>query len=364
MRFFILIGLLALSGCSERDEAEEVEKAPIPVSVTRVETKDFPVYLETIGTLHPLHFVEIRPQTEGIVKEVHFKEGEWVRKGAPLLTIDSSLYRIKLQQEEAQLAHDQAVWKEAQKKLARYRSLALKNLISQQEREELEADVDKCAALVRVGEARLAATKHELDQCMLLAPIDGVIGKTQLHPGQLITSTDPTPLAVISCMDQLKVELTLPEREFQEVFSALEQGPLAVEICSLYDAKQEAKGMLTFSDHYMDTESGLIQLYGEVPNRPRRFLAGQRVKVRLPLAMIPQAKTVPAKAVHLNQEGPYLFMITPDQRAEMRQVQVAESREGYVILLSGVEAGERAVLEGHLRLSAGDQVDIKADESE
>jgi multidrug efflux system membrane fusion protein len=345
---------LLLTGCNSNQDASKAELPPVPVLAVTPTVKDVPVYIESIGTLHPSIFMEIRPQVNGTLRKVLISEGEWVQKGTPLFKIDPKPYLNKVQETEAQLAMDRAAQESAQKKLERFKSLAEKDLIPQIEWDEIETQVARSQAAVEADEARLNSAKLDLEHCTLFSPLEGRIGKLDAHPGQLVTSGQSTPLVTLSKMDPLLVEFTITEKEFLK----LPQNRDEVEIQSLSSDAVQAKGVITFLDNHFDQKSGLLLVRGKVDNPNLALRPGQSVRVRLVVETASNVKLIPQKAVKYNPQGPYVYIVESDQSVGMRPVQLGDAQANDVIVLEGIESIDRVITDGHLRLYPGLKVEV------
>jgi multidrug efflux system membrane fusion protein len=359
------MAMLILSACSSQSSNQAAFNFPaVAVLSTEGKVEDVPVYLEAVGTLKASAIVEVRPQVNGMLKEVHFDEGQDVKAGDKLFTVDSEPYLIKVQEVEAQHEQNKAALLSAKKKLDRFSTLSKKDLISQQEWDDLECQVMKGQAVVKGDEAKLAAASRDLNHCIIRAPMDGKLGKMTYHPGNLVSASQSTPLVVLYNCDKLVVEFKLTEKEFQQLTDDHLRGDHPIEICSYCPNSESSQGTLTFLNNTFDADTGLLQIQGRFKNEDQRYLPGQTVKVKFPLATLKDRLLVPQKAVKINQKGPYVFLIKDDETVELRQVTLGEEFGDKVIILEGLLPGEKIVSEGHLRLAPGLKVSIKDEASE
>lgn len=347
-----------LTACSQ-DSSQQYMPPAVPVFADEVKHQDVPIYFESLGTLKSAAWVEVRPQVSGMLDQVHFSEGQYVQKGDKLFTIDPRLYEIKLAEANAQLAQDDAALETAQKKIQRYQELSKKDLISQQEWDELQSEVAKRSAQVLLDEAKVASAQFDLEHCSICAPISGRTGKVQIHPGNLVATAQVIPLVTLSNIDDLLIEFTLTEREFQLLKPEHIQGEFSIDICSFSGNCEPVKATLTFLNNTFDEKTGLLHLQANLANDNGLFLPGQHVKVLMPIEEIKNAMIVPQKAVKINQTGPYVFLIKDDFTIEMRQVKLGEEIKKSVVILEGLAPHDKIVTEGHLRLSPGMKVEIK-----
>lgn len=358
----IILLALIVSACSSQPSQDGYKMPLIPITATEVKKQDVPLFFESLGQLKPSATVEVRPQVGGILKEVHLEGGQEVSAGDRLFTIDPEPYLIKLQEVEAQMAQNKATLQSAKKKLERYSTLSKKDLISKQDWDELETQVMKNEAILKADEAKVASATRDLNNCIIRAPIDGRAGKVTYHPGNLISASQSVPLVVLSDYDEIIVEFTLTEREFNQLTADHLNGTCPIEICSFANKKDKANGILTFLNNHFDSDNGLLLVQGKIPNHDEKYLPGQTVKVKLPLAVLEGVLVIPQKAVKINQQGPYVFVVKDDDSVETRQIKLGEDIGDEVVVTQGLAEGEKIVTEGHLRLAPGLKVEIKKEE--
>lgn len=378
----LILSSLFLVACESKPEARKEETIPIPVLAVTPQVKNIPIYIEAIGTLQPAIYMEVHPEISGTLMGVMVKEGQWVEEGTPLFHIDPSHYEIKVQEAEAQVAMDQASLLLVEKKQNRFQQLVKKDLLAKAEWDEIEAQVAKAQASLRLDEARLNAARIYLKQCTMKAPISGRLGKLDANPGLSVSSGQKIPLATISKMDPLIVEFFVTESEFPsllrgymeiQVASDLSQSigdELAIEITPLSSSEAHYHGKISFLDNHFDARTGLILVRGKIPNPDfaiRRCLEiqdaslrpGQSVRVRIPIAIMSNAKLIPQKAVRFNQQGPFIYVVQKDNTVGFRQLLLGKEEGLDVIVLEGLDLSEPVITDGHLRLAPGLKVEIK-----
>lgn len=354
--------LLSLMGCSNSKE-KKYEAHAIPVFSEEVTSRDVPIYFESIGSLLPSQIVEIRPQASGMLKNVHFSEGNFIKAGMPLFSIDPGPYSAKVKELAAILKQNKIALEVAEKKLEKFQQLSNLDMISLLEWENLKSSVEQLEALVEQHEVKLEAAMLELQNCTIRSPIEGKVSRILIHPGNLVSASQPKPLATVLKIDKLLVEFSLTEKEFDILRSKGISNRYTIEISPLSNKENLSSGLLTFLDHQFDPLSGLLQVRGIIDNSDLRYLPGQSVKVRLPVSIIRNAHTIPEKAIKINQHGPYVFVIDENNRTAMRQISTGEQIGDMMIVEKGLNHGEKVVTDGHLRLSPGCRVEIR-DESE
>ena len=352
----IIIACFILTACQSAPEGPRTEPPAIPVLAVNPSVQDVPIYIESIGTLQPSIFMEIKPQVNGTLTDVLVKEGQWVHKGTPLFKIDTKPYAIKAQEAQAQIALDRTSLHAAQKKLERYKMLADKDILSKTEWDAIETEEARAMASLDADEARLNAAKLDLERCILTSPTEGRVGKLDAHPGLLVANSQAAPLATVSKMDPLIVEFSVTEKEFPK----LKNQNAIFEIQPLCSEQKCSEGHMTFLDNHFDAKSGLLLIRGSVPNPQHELRPGQSVRVLVPVAVESQARLIPQKAVKYNQEGPYVYIVQPDQTVGFRQVVLGDEHGQDVIIREGLEPTDYIITDGHLRLSPGLKVEIKS----
>lgn len=346
--------LLTGSGCSQAPEQKAFSAPAIPVIAAEVHEEEISLYIDAVGTIQPALFVQVRPQVSGMLSKAHFTQGQYVEKGTLLFSIDPLPYEIRLEEALITLEQNALSEKILKNKLERYALLHKKELISEQEREELETEHAQAAMNLRAAHARMRAAQIDLDNCSVLAPISGYADLIAVNPGNIVSALQITPLTTLSDVDSVFVEFPLTEKEFQQMQPKLTNG-IALEIFSLSSPIQAIGYFSGYTPSY-DIQSGLLWLRAVIPNKPRLFLPGQGVKVRIASSTLPSAKVIPQSAVKINQQGPYVYLIQEDNCVTIRQVTLAEEIEDKIIVTEGLQAADQIVIEGQLRLFPGCKV--------
>ena len=378
-------------GCSssEADKRNTSARA-VPVIAGSVTQKSIPLQLRAIGSVQAFTTVSIRSLAGGEIIGVHFAEGQEVRKGDLLFTIDPRSYEATVRQAEATLAKDLAQVKKVEADIARdtaqannarvqaerYKSLIERQLVAQDQYEQfrtnaesLEATLlaDKAAlenakAAVEADRAALENAKIQLGYCSVRSPISGRIGNLLVHRGNFVKASDTQPLAVLAVVNQVSpvyVVFSLPERSLPEIRKYMATGKLEVEAWLPNEDKPAEKGVLTFVDNAIDNSTGTIQLKGTFSNKAGRLLPGQFVSAILTLAIQPNGIVVPTKAIQTGQQGQYVFVIKQDLTVESRPVVVDRTMSEETIIGKGLNPGETVVIDGQLQLIPGTKVEIK-----
>jgi|AGTN01.3.fsa_nt_gi RND family efflux transporter, MFP subunit len=340
--------------------AASAEARPQPVVTRAVETRPMPVRVTAVGNVLSPSVVPVRPRVEGEIIQVHFTEGQEVREGDPLFTLDYRSAEAAKRQAEANLARDRAQLDRARRDLDRYTQLLASGSATRQKVEQLTSDVGVYQAAIKADLANIDNAKLALDYAFIKAPVAGRTGAINGKLGSLAKPGDSQPLVTITQMRPITVAFSVAETYLPRIRAALGQAPLEVAVTSAADPGLNATGRLTFVDSTIDTATGTIGLKGTFANDDTRLWPGQYVNVALTLGIEDQALVVPAEAVQTGQTGQYLFVVTPEGEADLRAVTVDRFMDGAAVIRSGVHDGEKVVVEGQMRLGPGTRVMEKA----
>ena len=348
-----------LGGCGEDKPKGPPPRPPVPVKVGVATTRTVPLQVKAIGTVEARATVEVRARVGGQLTGIHFREGQDVRKGTLLFTIDPAPYQIALRQAEARLARNQALARTNHEKEQRYLALTGEGLVSRQDYDLIRADAEAYEASVAADQATVEEARLQLAWSRITAPLDGRTGSLMVHSGDLVTANGSQPLLIIHQTEPIDVSFTVSEKELARVRAALAGGRLAVNALITGEEQNPASGELTFIDNAVDTKTGTIRLKGSFANSDRRLWPGQFVTVLITLASFENATVVPAAAVQTGQKGPFIFVAKEDGTAEMRPVVPGITFEEITVISEGIKPGETVVTDGQLRLSPGAKLDVK-----
>ncbi len=329
---------------------------PVPVIATTVQQHDFPIVLTGIGTVTALNTATVRSQVTGLLVDVPFKEGQFVKKGDLLAQIDPRSFQAQLDQAQAALARDQAHLQNAQINLGRYVPLAKQGFAPEQQVATQQSMVAQQQATVQNDQAAVEYAKTELDYTKLVAPFDGVTGIRLLDVGNIIQPTNTTGIVVITQLQPISVIFTLPMADIPEVQEALAKGPLETIAFSQDGKTQLDTGQLLLVDNQADPTSGTVRLKAIFPNQQRRLWPLTFVNVRLVTSVQHNGLTVPLDAVQQGPQGQFVFVVGQDHKVAMRPVSVRETLTGEALIDKGLSAGEDVVVRGQYRLSQGTSV--------
>jgi multidrug efflux system membrane fusion protein len=357
----LVAGGAALTGCGERPEGKAGGKKaqpPVPVLATDVVERPMSVEVRAIGNVEAFSTVSVRAQVDGPLLAAHFREGQGVRKGDLLFTIDPRPFAESLKQAEANLARDKAQLENARLEDQRYEELGKKGVASPQDADKARAAFAALRATVQADEAAVSNAKLQLGYTEIHAPIDGLAGDLRKDAGNVIKAKDDE-LVVINQVQPIYVTFAVPEHHLPDIKRFLAAGTLPVEAVVANHEELRARGQLSFVNNTVDVATGTIQLKATFANPDHTLWPGQFVNVRLDLTTTPRAIVVPSQAVQTGQQGEFVYVVKADQTVEMRLVTLASSRNGSAVIGRGLRAGEMVVTDGHLRLVPGSRVDVR-----
>lgn len=363
--------ILALVGASAyfylpgRDKGgankKDASKVPVPVSVAQATTRDMPVLLAVVGRGEAYESVTLKSRVDGQVVAVPFTQGQHVARGDVLVRLDPADFDARLRQAEANLERDQAQLAKAQADVARYVALRAEGFISEEKVSEVRATAQAMAATLRADRATAQLARLQLGYTTIRAPFGGVVGAKLAFPGAVVKTND-TDLAVINRVRPLYVSFAVPERYLPALRAAMARpGGLGAEVTLPGVADQRFAGPVGFLDNAVDSATGTIQMKATLANDQELLAPGQFVNVALTLNVLRDAVVVPVEAVQQGPQGPFVFVVKPDQGVALRPVRVGDNQQGLAIIAQGLAAGETVVTDGQLRLTPKSKVKIKAD---
>jgi multidrug efflux system membrane fusion protein len=356
----LVLPLLALMlGCASQTSAPAAGSAPaVPVMVAQAVQKSIPVEVHAIGNVEAYSTVSVKAQVEGTIEKAYFREGQDVKPGDLLFTIDARPFNATLQQAEANLARDQAELKNANAQSERYEALYKDGIVSKEQYDTLRTNADALAAAVRADQAAIEKARIDLDYCTIRSPMEGRTGSLLVHPGNVVKSND-TVLVVINQISPIYVSFSVPERNLGAIRQHLASGGLPVTVTIPEDDQRPSEGTLTFVDNSVDTTTGTIRLKGTFPNRDHRLWPGQFVNAALRLSTQENAVVVPNQAVQTGQNGFFAYVVKPDMSAELRPIVPGNQVGGETVIEKGLQPGDTVVTDGQLMLFPGAKVEVK-----
>lgn len=354
----MVLSFLFLAACSKVDSKTKGNVVPaVPVIAAAVSVKTVPLLLTSVGTVQPYVSVAVKTRIDGLLDTVKFKEGETVRQGQVLFSLDPRALQAQVAQAEATLAKDRATYDNAVAQDKRYLSLLVRKFISQEFYAQVHTNLGTARATVDADRAALRNAQVQLDYATITSPIDGVAGKVLIQRGNMIKANDTNSLVVINQVQPIYVEFSVPEQNLSAIRQAMAQGDVPVE--AVPDAGKRAQGTLNFVDNSVDATTGTIRLRATFANQDRALWPGQYVTATATLGEELNALTVPAQAVQPGPEGPFVYVVKPDATAEVRKVAAGRSADGFTVISKGLAAGEKVVVDGQSRLAPGAKVKLQ-----
>ena len=344
-------------GGAERGKAGK-GPPPVPVSIAKVQLKDMPMRLSAIGNVEPFTSVSIKARVDGQIVQVHFKEGDRVRRGDVLFEIDPRPFQAALAQAQANLAKDQAQLARAQAQDVRYQDLLKQNFISKDAYEQVRTNAQTAQATVEADKAAAQTVKLQLDYCTIRAPIDGYAGRILIQEGNLVKANDVNALVTLNQIVPVYASFAVPEQELSAIREHQSAGDLVVQATLPNSTHAPITGRLSFIDNSADTTTGTIRLKAQFANADTALWPGQFVNVMLTLYQQKDALVAPSQAIQNGPNGQYVFVVRADRIVELREVKVARAVGDDTVIASGLKPGETVVTAGQLRLAPGVKVSV------
>jgi RND family efflux transporter MFP subunit len=316
--------------------------SPVSVATAKAQVRDMAVQLNTTGSVTPLTSVEVRPQVSSTISQVHFKEGEFVKAGQLLFTLDARTDDANAAKARAQQAKDAAGLNDAQRQLVRAKQLLAQNFVSQGAVDTAQAQVDAAAATVNADKAAVEASQVALSYASIVAPNSGRAGQVTVFAGSAVQA-NLTPLVTITQLDPIGVSFSIPQRNLTDALEALKAGGAAV-TATLADGGGSFKGRLKFVDNLVDANSGAVKVKAVFDNPDKRLWPGLFVDVQQTVSTIKDAVVIPQAAIIQSQRGPTVYVIT-EGKATLRPIKLVYA-EGSDAAVTGVRPGESVIQEG------------------
>jgi multidrug efflux system membrane fusion protein len=358
---------LAAAGCTASGQTPERAAGgrdgggspAVPVATAKVEQKSIPLAISVIGAAEAYSNVAVHPQITGQLTSVDFKEGEDVKKGDIIFTLDFRPLESALKQAQANLARDTAQATNARSSAARYQDLQGRGIATAEQADQSRTSAAALDATVEADRAAVENAKVQLQYATIMAPISGRTGALMVYEGNLVRATDTTPLVVINQISPIYVTFGIPEGQLPDLKRYMAQGSVAVEATPPGETTT-SRGRITFVDNAVDATTGQIKVKASFPNDDRRLWPGQFVNVTLTLEVESKALVVPTAAVQNGQQGNSVFVVKPDRTVELRPIAVEREAAEDTIVRNGLTEGEIIVTDGQLRLADGSKVSVKS----
>ena len=332
---------------------------PIPVLTATAETADVPIYLDGLGTVQAFNTVSVRAMIDGPLVQIGFREGQDVQAGEVLARVDPRPYQAALDSAVAKKQQDEANLANARLDAARYQKLVAGNFSSAQQADTARATVAQLEAQVRGDQAQIDTAQTQLGYTSIKAPFDGRMGIRQVDAGNLVHSSDSTPISVLTQLKPISVVFTLPQQALPAVAAAMADGqPAVLALRGGGGGEVIDRGVLSVLDNQVDPSTGTIKLKATMPNDALRLWPGAFVNVRLLVQTEHQVVTVPSAAVQRGPRGPYVFTVQPGDGVKRQPVHVGHEDDSISVIASGVAPGDQVVVDGAQRLDDTSKVAV------
>jgi len=353
--------LAVLTGCNKQNAqaAAPAQRPPAPVVVSTVEQRNVPVQITAIGNVEAYQMVQVRSMVSGQIEKILFKEGDDVRKGQLLYSLDKRPFQAALEQAEGNQKRDEAQAANAKVQATRYTDLEKQGVISRE-----QADLQRTAegandAAVIADKAAVQAARVQLQYTDIYAPIDARAGALMINVGNLVKANDTPFLVQLNQIAPIYVTFTVPEIKLAEVRQFVAHG-LKVLAYPKGQTGNPAEGLLTFIDNAVDPQTGTVKLKATFQNTDKRLWPGEFVNVVLNLSMLNNAITVPTKAVQSGQQGDYVYVVNKDGTADPHQVTTAGTYHNLSLVKSGLNPGDTVIVDGQLRVAPKGKVAVQS----
>ena len=332
---------------------------PTPVATARAVRGDMPLFLGGLGTVTPANNVLVQSRVDGQLLRLHFQEGQLVRAGDLLAEIDPRPFEVQLMQAQGQLARDEALLKNAQVDLERYRMLWSQDSIAKQQVDAQEALVRQYEGSVKVDEGAVADAKLQLSYAKVTAPVAGRVGLRQVDPGNIVHTSDANGIVLITQVQPINVVFTLPEDNLPRLMLRLaDRTQLSVDA---YDRQQKLKlasGTLLTVDNQIDTTTGTVKLKAQFRNDNYTLFPNQFVNARMQIDTLRDVTIVPVGAVQRGAQNNFVYLLGDDGTVTLRTVRVGDTEGERAVIEDGLQPGDEVVVEGLDRLRDGSRVEV------
>lgn len=328
------------------------QQGPTTVNVVAPQRQDVAVMLQANGTVSPLSTVDLHPQTTSTITKVHIKEGEFVKQGQVIFSLDSRTDQANVEKAQAQVQRDRASLMDLERQYKRSQELLSQNFIAQGAVDTLRSQVDAAKALLAADQAAAQAARVGAGYNTIRAPLTGRVGAINVYPGSLVQMA--TSLTTITQLNPINVAFTLPESALGGLLAAKQAGKVPVQVTS---GGQEFQGHLSFIDNAVDAQSGVIKVKAEFDNSATRLWPGQYVNARLTVHTLKDALVVPQNAIITNTRGTFVYTVAQDHTAAVANVVRLHSFGPYAAV-TGLNGDEKVIVEGKQNLRPGAKVKI------
>ncbi len=357
---------LSLTACGNNERKPKQISPPAPVNIETAKVLDAPIYIETIGNVYSPCVVDIKPQVSGVLLKTYVKQGQLVDKGDILYTIDSRPYQAALNKAKANLAKNEAHLQFTNKRVERFSDLVKKEFISQLTFEEYQKEAKAAEAQVQNDLAEVALAEINLDYCTITSPIDGRISQFQVFPGNVVSAHDHNALTEIRQISPICVHFTVSQKNLQQMQRLKNKGDSKVDVILPHEEGEEYAndtytGHVFFMDNHLDQTTGTILLKAEVENEEHMLWPGEFVRIRLLLCEKKGVLTIPQTALQLGQTDTFVYVVQEDMTVRMQPIKTGEKIGTSIIVVEGLQDGDRVVTTGQLNLTSGKKVFVAKD---
>jgi multidrug efflux system membrane fusion protein len=358
------LGYIAWTSLQQKQAANRAARPdlPVPVLAAAPRIQDVPVYLDGVGAVRALNNVLVRSQVDGKLISVNFTEGQEVRQGDVLAEIDPVIYKAQYDQAVAKKAQDEAQLANQRLDLTRYQQLSASNAGSRQQHDTQRAVVAQQEALVKADQAAIDNTQAMLGYTKIIAPLSGRAGLRQVDQGNIIHASDVTGLVIITQLQPIAVQFSLPQQQIMKVNAASAKGALTVDVFGNDGVTVIDSGTLKGIDNQVDPTTGTLKLKAEFPNANFQLWPGQFVNVRLKVDTLSQAIVVPTSAVQRGPAGTFSYVIGDGDIVTAKPVVVTQQNETDAVVARGLSPFDRVVTTGFANLSDGAKVIVGKEE--
>ena len=354
-----VLGMLVLASCARGDAGGAPGGGgdrPVPVATATVAKRDVPLYLDGLGSATAFKTVTVRTQVDGRLDQVSFHEGQALKKGDIIAQVDPRPFQNQLHQAEGALARDEAQLAGAKVNLKRFDDLAGQNLVAKQQSDDQRVLVGQLEGTIRIDRSAIESARLSLDYARITAPMDSLAGIRQVDAGNLVHPADPAGIVVLTQLDPIAVIFTLPQDALPLVAEAMAKGTPEVRVTDRDGKAALGQGHLEVIDNAINAATATLRLKAVLPNPEHRLWPNQFVKVRLMLSVRADAVVIPASTLQRGPDGTFVYVVTADQTAEARRVDVERLQGDDALIAKGLAPGEVVVTEGQNQLRPGGKV--------
>ena len=332
----------------------------VPVVAAMARRGDMPVYLDGIGAVTALNTVTVKARVDGQIMKVNYQEGQLVKEGDALVEIDPRPFQVQLEQAEGQKARDEALLANAQLDLKRYQVLLSQDAIPRQQLDTQVATVNQIQATIKTDQAAIDNAKLLITYSHITAPLTGRIGLRLVDQGNMVHATDQTGLAVITQLQPIAVVFNIPEDQLTQVTRKIAAGQKLPVDAYDRDLRQKlASGTLLTIDNQIDQSTGTVKFKAVFENQDLSLFPNQFVNARLLLETRRGATIIPTAAIQRSPQSTFVYVVTADNTAEVRNISVGVTEGDSAQIASGVEAGDKVVIDGIDKLQQGTKVNVR-----